>query len=457
MKRRDFIKNISAATLICGAPRLSFGLEKIAPRADQVILLWMAGGMAHTETFDPKPHSEFRKQMLYHKIRSTFPQIDTVVDNIKISKGLEKIATVMDRATLIRSFSPPDLGHILHSRHQYHWHTGYMPPQTIDVPHIGSLVSKLRGRLKPDMPAFVHIGQRLDIDGSPEVKAFLTPGYLGSEHAPLMIPFPEKAREQISSGIDTSKFRDRNKLFKTLLEKSPEGEYGSGYHRDSLLKSIEDSYQLVTSPSAEAFNIYEEPKEVLAKYDTGIFGRGVLLARRLIEAGVRFVEVTTEHVPFGNWDTHNTGHERTIEMKKWIDSPVTQLVLDLEERGLLDRTLVILASEFSRASVREPDKVQKDDPGMLVWNKSQFGLHQHFTKAGSILMFGGGVKKGFVYGKSSDEVPCETIEDPITMIDYHASMYHLLGIPADTSFEIEKRPFYVTDNGEGKAVSALFA
>ena len=136
MTRRDFLKTASTATLsalAAGFPRqlLAEPAEKIKPTADTVIILWMAGGMAHTETFDPKRYTAFESGLKPDAVLSTFPQIDTVVDHIKLTQGLENIARVMDRATLIRSYTAGDLGFILHSRHQYQWHTGYAPPQTV--------------------------------------------------------------------------------------------------------------------------------------------------------------------------------------------------------------------------------------------------------------------------------------------------------------------------------------
>src|SRR3977135_2634812 len=127
---------------------------------------------------------------------STFPAIDTAVDNIKISKGLENVASVMDRATLIRSHFQPDLGHILHSRHQYHWHTGYVPPQTVACPHLGAWMSKVLGPRNPVMPAFTNSGQRREAGGEQEeLKAFTTAGFFGNEYGPMTLPFPEEAAQ----------------------------------------------------------------------------------------------------------------------------------------------------------------------------------------------------------------------------------------------------------------------
>ncbi|MDB6021909.1 MAG: hypothetical protein JWQ04_1766, partial [Pedosphaera sp.] len=176
--RRDFLKTASAATLgalAAGFPKQGLaataGEEKIKATADTVIVLWMAGGMAHTETFDPKRYTPYETGLASNKVLSTFPAIDTAVDNIQISQGLEKVAQVMDRATLIRSYTAGDLGFILHSRHQYQWHTGYAPPQTVAAPHLGAVIARTLGPLNPAVPAFIDIGQRLDLGEGEELKA----------------------------------------------------------------------------------------------------------------------------------------------------------------------------------------------------------------------------------------------------------------------------------------------
>jgi arylsulfatase A-like enzyme len=148
-----------------------------------------------------------------------------------------------------------------------------------------------------------------------------------------------------------------------------------------------------------------------------------------------------------------------VNMKKMIDGPVSQLIKDLDKSGRLDRTLVILASEFSRDMMVEgrPDaKVQEqvDQPDILPDMKF-YGMHRHFTDGCSMLMFGGGIKKGFVYGKTADERPCKTIENPVKIDQVHQTIYHALGIPEDTQYEIEKRPFYTTPDGKGKAIKEL--
>jgi len=420
-----------------------------------VILLWMAGGMAHTETFDPKRYTPYAAGTPSNAVLSTFPQIDTAVDNIKFSEGLEKIGAVMDRGTLIRTYQGADLGFILHSRHQYHWHTGYAPPQTVAAPHIGAVIARTLGPRNPAMPAFIDIGQRFDVGEGEELKAFHTAGFLGSEYGPFNLPFPDQAMAAVRPprGMSPSRFENRERFYKKLVADSPINRYGSDYQKESLLRSLDNAYRLLSSPAAKAFDLTLEPKASFDIYNTGRFGLGCLLARRLTEAGARFIEVTTEYIPFLGWDTHDNGHSRLIEMKRQIDAPIAQLVRDLEARGLLDRTLIVVASEFSRDMMTEgkPGNKVKDQVIVpdVISEPKHYGMHRHFTDAGSVLLFGGGVKKGFLYGKTADERPCKTIENPVIIENLHATLYEAVGISPKLSYEIEQRPFYVTKDGLG--------
>ncbi len=492
--RRNFLKTASAATLSALAasfPRAVISAEalteKIKATADTVIVLWMGGGMAHTETFDPKRYTPFEKGMAPDSFLSTFPSIPTAVDGIQFTEGLEKMAAVMDRGTLIRTYTAGDLGFILHSRHQFHWHTGYAPPQTVAAPHLGAVIARTLGPLNPAVPAFINIGQRFDNGEGEELKAFTTAGFLGSEYGPLNIPFPDQATDTVRppGGMTPGRFEDRNKFYKKLLAASPVGEHGSDYQKESLLRSLDNAHRLLSSPAAKAFDLSLEPLDSIRKYVpsyepaqrftaerdrfgakyedqmVGRFGLGCLLARRLTEVGARYIEVTTEYIPFFNWDTHENGHSRLVAMKKQIDAPIAQLVLDLEARGLLSRTLIVLASEFSRDAMIEgkPDKLIKDqvEIPIKVEDPKHYGMHRHFTDAGSVLLYGGGMKHGHLHGLTADERPCKTIKDRVIIEDLHASIYRAVGISPKLAYEIEKRPFYTTRDGLGKPVMDLFA
>lgn len=470
MQRRDFLKTASAATLgaLSAKPQFSAAADaengKLTPRADACILLWMGGGMAHTETFDPKRHSPFQKGMKATDVASTFPSIPTSVDGVRFSQHLDHLARLMDRGTLIRSHVVGDLGFILHSRHQYHWHTGYEPPLTVAAPHLGAWTSKVLGPRNDAVPAFIDIGQPYAGNGeAEELKAFQTAGFLGSEYGPFRVPEPSQAVETVRppAGMSMKRFRRRRENYLKLLKASPLYREAGGHQRDSLLRSLDSAHRLLDSPAAKAFDLSAEPKESYDAYNTGRFGQGCLLARRLTEAGARFIEVTTEYIPFKYWDTHDNGHTRLRDLKKMIDRPIARLVKDLEDRKLLDRTLIVLASEFSRSVLiegkiekRVRDQVKQPD---VLNELKEFGMHRHFTGAGSVLMFGGGVKKGFVYGKTAEEPPCTTIENPVSITDLHATIFELMGISPKYHALVEKRPFYVTQDGKGKPIRELTA
>ena len=470
IQRRDFIKQLglaSTAALATNGTEAWGNNLVIHPqaKADSCILIWMGGGMAAPDTFDPKRYLPFEKGLEVNKILSTFPAIDTNVDGIRISQGLENIAQVMDRGTLIRSAVQPDLGSILHSRHQYHWHTGYVPPITVAAPHLGAWMAKVLGPKNEVIPPFINIGQRLEgVGEKEELKAFTTAGFFGSEYGPMNLPYPEQAVQSVQppKGMEPGRFSNRYKHFKKLLDQSPNREQTSDFQHESMIRSMESAHRLLQSKEKEAFDLTLEPKDSYTKYGDTRFGRGCLLARRLVEEGARFIEVTTEYVPFLHWDTHENGHTTAARMKKEIDQPVAQLIRDLETKGLLDRTLVILASEFSRDMMIEgvPGSVAQDQSRARtdkLKEMKQYGLHRHFTGGTSIAMWGGGVKKGFVYGKTADERPLMAVENPLPIEDLHATIYTAMGINPKTAYEVEKRPFYATKDGIGKAATDIFA
>ena len=468
--RRAFLKSLSASTLaalMANEPRALASPKGDQPRptADCCIVLWMAGGMAAPDTWDPKRYLPFEVGLPVDKILSTFPAIDTVVDNIKLTQGLEHVAKVMDRATLIRSAVQPDLGTILHSRHQYHWHTGYVPPQTVAAPHIGAWMAKVLGPRNPVIPPFINIGQRLEgVGEQEELKAFTTGGFFGSEFGPFNLPYPDDAAHSVRppEGMDTGRYSNRYKAYRKLIDASPQRGFMSDFQQESMLRSMDNAQRLLSSKEKEAFDITSEKKEVLEAYGDTRFGQGCLLARRLVEAGARYLEVTTEYVPFLHWDTHENGHTTAERMKGEIDRPIARLVLELEERGLLDRTLIIIASEFSRdmmiegvpgSDARDQSRAKTDKLAEM----KHYGLHRHFTGGTSVVMFGGGTKKGFIHGATADERPLVAIKDPVSITDLHASIFTAMGVSPKTAFDVEKRPFYATVDGKGKPVMNLFA
>ena len=369
----------------------------------------------------------------------------------------------MDKGTIIRSYRSADLGHILHTRHQYHWHTCYEPPQSVQAPHIGAWIAKEKGPLNQVIPPFIAMGQRFTVGESEELKAFHSAGFLGSEYGPFLIPDPSSGLESVQppQGMSLSRFEARHQLYKELAEKNPLLGKGSDYQKESLLRSMERSYRLLSSPESKLFDLSTEPKESYDTYNTGRFGLGCLMAKRLAMNGGRFISVSTEYEPFLGWDTHENGHLRAKRMKQVIDRPIAQLIKDLDQSGHLDRTLIVLASEFSRDAILEgrpglkvKDQVPQPDQ---IEDEKHYGMHRHFTDGSSILMWGGGIKKGFVYGKTADERPCSSVENTVVIDQVHQSIYHALGMDPETHYVIEDRPFYTTPDGQGKAVMDLFS
>jgi hypothetical protein len=224
---------------------------------------------------------------------------------------------------------------------------------------------------------------------------------------------------------------------------------------------------MMDSPVKKAFEFAKDEKpEVLKAYDVGHrFGHGCLLARRLIESGARFVEVEYQYAAFRGFDMHESGKPRMEQMKAQIDRPIGTLIKELKERGLLDRTLVVIATEFGRtianqpAAGAEPDGfAEKSDGSTLsIDSEKMYGFHGHFSSCNTMVFFGGGVKKGFVYGKTQDHHPMIAVENPVPLSDVHATIYKALGIPANHHYVTEGRPFYVTKDGKGKAIDAMFA
>ncbi len=469
--RRDVLKGgaaVSAAAALGGWPTRALAKLKQPdldpnPKADVMILLWMAGGQAQSETWDPKKYTPYEPGMEAKAVYTTFKSIPTSVDGIQIAETLPECAKIMHHGTLIRTFRPGDLGAILHSRHQYHFHTGYVPPQTVNAPAMGGYIARTLGPRHPDVPAYIDIGQRFDVGGEDfEVKAFHTAGFLGEDHGPFFVYDPAEAMKAVlpPPGMSKQRFAARWAAYQKLL-KARADRFDSDSRRETFCRSLDGAHRLMDSPAAKAFDISQEPKESYARYNTGRFGLGCLLARRLVEAGARYIEVTTEYIPFKGWDTHENGHTRTIDMCKDIDAPMAQLITDLHDRGLLSRTLVVVASEFGRDMLVEgkpeqkvPDQVEVPDK---VTEPKHYGMHRHFTGASSVLMFGGGVKRGYLHGRTADERPFNTVEKPIIMDDLHATIYHSLGIPPNLFYTTEDRPFFVTPDGKGKVVEEIFA
>jgi hypothetical protein len=314
------------------------------------------------------------------------------------------------------------------------------------------------------IPPFINIGQRLEgVGEQEELKAFTQAGFFGNEFGPMNLPMPEEAAQAVRppKGMEPGRFENRFKLYRKLVDRTPQREFMSDFQQESQIRAMENAHRLLSSPDRAAFDISLERKESYDIYNTSRFGRGCLLARRLVEAGARYVEVTTEYVPFLNWDTHANGHTTLQRMKQEIDAPIAQLILDLESRGLLNRTLVILASEFSRDMIMEgkPGSNANDQATERVDHLKElkhYGQHRHFTGGSCVVMWGGGMRKGFLYGETASERPFIATKNPVSVTDLHATIFTAMGISPKTKFDVENRPFYATEDGKGQAIKELW-
>nr|MBA3315672.1 DUF1501 domain-containing protein [Planctomycetaceae bacterium] len=312
--RRSFIHGVSAAAVAAGT--LSFrdviGLEasELRKRNKAMILLWMAGGPSQFETFDPKPGVE---------TGGPTEAIDTSVPGIQIARGWEQTATAMDDIALIRSMTNKEGNH---QRASYQLHTGYLPTGGLKHPHVGAAVAERIASADLDLPSVVSVGRT---DGS---------GYLGVGYEPFIINDPNRRPDNTSLLAREDRFDRRRDLLDRM-----NGQFASqgaaatvATHRGFYEKAAD----LVLSPQLQAFDLSQEPESLRERYGSSQFGRGCLLARRLVEAGVTFIEVRSN-----GWDTHFENFDRTATLAGQVDPGFAALIGDLKDRGLLDSTLVV--------------------------------------------------------------------------------------------------------------------
>ncbi len=418
------------------------------------------------------------------ELLGTCEKIPTAADGVFLGKGLENVASVMNKGAILRTLASETKFGAVHLKAQYYANTGYLFPSGVKAPSIGAIVGRTLGRRNPRIPAYIYIGR--DVDTSDEEKLFISeyigPGFYGVNHAPFMIPEPAKglATLNAAAGMSMDRLDRRQKYLEAVAGVSQKELLEAGKASD-YMKVMEDARAMMDSPVKRAFDYAKDEKpEIVKEYEPEIgekdlldqsyyygnrFGHGLLLARRLVEAGARFIQVEYQYGPFKGFDMHESGQRRMVEMKKQVDRPIARLIRDLDERGLLDRTLVVIATEFGRtiasapAAGKEPDGFAERNTGenLVIENEKMYGFHGHFSSCSSMLFFGGGFKKGFVYGKTAERHPMEPVENPVPLIDAYATIFRALGFAADTNYVTEGRPFYVTNNGKGKVVEALLA
>jgi hypothetical protein len=297
-----------------------------------------------------------------------------------------------------------------------------------------------------------------------------------------MIPDPVHGLATLTAaaGMSVDRLDRRLKLLEQVHGLSDGSLRGSGKVED-YLRAMKQARDMMDSPVKQALDYAAHEKAAtIAAYEPQItaeqvrdkkyyFGRrlghGLLVARRLVEAGARFVQVEYQYGAFKGFDTHEDGSTRMVELKKQVDGPMAQLIRDLDTRGMLERTLVVVATEFGRTIANQPKAgvepigfaEQQSGEDLVIESEKMYGFHGHFSSANTLLFFGGGFKRGLIYGRTADRHPMTPIENPVSLTDVHATIYRALGIAADTAYVTEGRPFHVTKDGKGKAIEALLA
>jgi len=401
-----FMSNLARASADAAIP-----LE--AATARNVIYLYMAGGMTHLDTFDVKPGAA---------TQGPVEAIGTNADGVRVSQYFPLLARHMDKIAVINSMNSTQGAH---QQGRYFMHTGYQLRGTIRHPSMGAWLEQMRGRLNSTMPSHVVVGGGGEMASRGFFDASLTPLPIGDPTQGLANSrrVPEVSEEQFEHRIH--RLDKMNKAFREKYDARSLKDYAKVY---------EEAVKLMDSKDLAAFDVSRETPEVRAAYGEDRFGQGCLLARRLVERGVRFVEVVS-----GGWDTHFENFERMDDLCPPVDRAMSALLADLDARGLLDETLVVLTTEFGRT----PDIVTDRANG-----------RNHYPQAFSALMAGGGVKGGRTYGKTDAEGR-KIIENPVRVEDFNATIAYALGLPLEFKvYSPSGRPFTVAH--DGKPVKALF-
>lgn len=392
-------RNASAAL----GPNL--GLPPRLGAAKQIIYLYMGGGMTHIDTFDTKPG---------HANQGQTKTINTNVDDIRISEYLPSLARRADKLSIVRSLTSTAGAH---QQGNYLMHTSYEERATIKHPGLGAWALKFKGRMNPNLPGSVFVGGNSRINGGG--------GFFEPEYEPLAINSPE-------DGLKNSKLRGMNQQeFDNRLELARK--FDADFHGTYNVKKVraytqmyDDAVRIMQSKDLAAFNLKEEDENTRQRYGDNSFGQGCLLARRLIEHDVRAVEVS-----YGGWDMHNNVFISAPERCGVLDQGMAALLDDLERRGRLESTVVVLTTEFGRTP-RINENAGRD----------------HYPKAFCSVLAGGGFKGGFAYGQT-DEGAENVIENPVKIQDFNATVAYAMGMPLDhVIYSPSKRPFTVAHKGK---------
>jgi hypothetical protein len=406
--RRSFFRRVAAGAAVAGVLGWK---EAVALHADELrkkgmacILLFMRGGPSQFETFDPKPGTDHG---------GPTRAIPTAAKGIQIAEGWTQTAKAMNDIALIRSMTNREGEH---QRAAYQLHTGYVPLASIKHPSLGAVVSSEIAPKEFDLPHFVSVGNRLATLGS---------GFLGMEYAPFIVqnPLQMPTNVELPGGVNDKRFTRRLDLLKDLEQEFADA---GGAPRVQEHRAIyESASQMVLSPRLKTFDVTQEKDSVRDRYGRSPFGQGCLLARRLVETGVTFVEVESN-----GWDTHQENFARVKSLADGVDPAFAALVGDLRERGMLERTLVIWMGEFGRTPRINPNTGR-----------------DHYPRAFNVALAGGGIKGGQVIGRTSDD-GSDVKERPVTVADLFCTFCQALKInPRKENIGTLGRPIKIVDGG----------
>ncbi|MEO0795222.1 MAG: DUF1501 domain-containing protein [Verrucomicrobiota bacterium] len=417
LSRRKFMQYSAKALLGVGlastsANPLLAATGGIRPTARNVIYLYLSGGISHIDTFDPKPDWDQQGPV---------ETIATNVDGVQFSSYLPQLAKRMNHLALVRSMHSNQGAH---EPGTYFMHTSYTQRGTIKHPGLGAWLTSMSGRTNSTLPGNVRIGGSNNAPGGA--------GFLNAKYDPLHLGSPDDGLPYVDRhhSVDDNEMRERLAIAE-MMDLSFHKHYSSK-KVNAYNDVYSDAIRLMNSKDLAAFDLNNEPQSVRKTYGESKFGKGCLLARRLVEHGVRFVEVTS-----GGWDTHDDNHQRVEELTAPMDQSIAALLDDLYYRGLLDETLVVIATEFGRS------------PEI----NSNSGRNHH-PSAFSCALAGGGIQGGQVYG-STDERGGSVVENRVTIPDFNATIAYSLGLPLEkVVYSPSGRPFTVADKGQ--PVTALF-
>jgi len=417
LTRRNFVK-AGTSSAIC-MPSLLQGKESAKinhpmGKAEHVISIWLGGGMGQIDTFDPKRKGDPKEKIP----GSYYNAINTAVPGVQLCEHLPNIAPLMDRVTAVRTVNHKVIDE--HAAATNFMHTGRPISGTVTYPSIGSLIAHERGPADESAPAYVLIGYPNVTRG---------PGFLGSKHGYLYLTDTSQGPAGLSRPKNITSFRQdrRNQLLANLRNSKdkPKDERLAGY--DDI---INESIRLSGPSFNRAFELGNEPSTLRESYG-GEFGQRCLLSRRLIERGVRFVEVS-HNLNFINgtgWDVHNEGILNQHELIREMDVAVSALILDLEKKNLLDKTLIMITTEFGRPA-----------------GFDSRGGRGHQAKTMTCVLAGGGLNHCGAYGET-DELSKTIVKDPVSVPNFFATVCAAMGVDARKYLYDGDRPVPITDNG----------